>query len=268
MGFHEDLKQSFQDFKEVFIDPLANEIDEKQDTLTPGTGINIVNNVISATAGETGGHTIENSSGTDLITRNTMKFNSPFTATDNAISEITEIGLQQMSSSEIDDIVSPLPNSEFTPRGLNNLDDVNITTPSNGQVLKYNATSKKWENSSSGGGSAASDSSYDNTDSGLEADNLQDAIDEVNSNVSSKQNSTDNSLNTTSKNIVGAINEVNSNVSNKQNSTDNSLNTTSKNIVGAINEVNANKGSTITLGGQSVNVSMTLSGDVLTITTS
>ena len=201
-----------------------------------------------------------------------------------------------MSSSEIDDIVSPLPNSEFTPRGLNNLDDVNITTPSNGQVLKYNATSKKWENSSSGGGSAASDSSYDNTDSGLEADNLQDAIDEVNTNVTSKQNSTDNSLNTTSKNIVGAINEVNSNVSNKQNSTDNSLNTTSKNIVGAINELKtsisskqnstdnslnttsktivgainelkAGKGS-ITLGGQSVNVSMTLSGDVLTITTS
>lgn len=43
-----------------------------------------------------------------------------------------------------------------TPTGgasaINDLTDVNITTPSNGQVLKYNSTSSKWENSNESGG--------------------------------------------------------------------------------------------------------------------
>ena len=29
---------------------------------------------------------------------------------------------------------------------LDELDDVNITTPTDGQILKYNSTSQKWEN--------------------------------------------------------------------------------------------------------------------------
>ena len=69
--------------------------------------------------------------------------------------------------------------------------------------------------------------------------------------MKSKQDKTDNSLETTSKQIVGAINELKSGVDNtytksqsdtalasKQDKTDNSLETTSKQIVGAINELN------------------------------
>ena len=36
---------------------------------------------------------------------------------------------------------------------LNDLTDVDITTPTDGQVLKYNSTSQKWENGTGGGGS-------------------------------------------------------------------------------------------------------------------
>ena len=38
------------------------------------------------------------------------------------------------------------------PDDLNDLSDVNISSPTNGQVLKYNDSTEKWENSSSGGG--------------------------------------------------------------------------------------------------------------------
>lgn len=37
---------------------------------------------------------------------------------------------------------------------LEELEDININTPSNGQVLKYNSTNQKWENGTGGGGSA------------------------------------------------------------------------------------------------------------------
>ena len=39
---------------------------------------------------------------------------------------------------------------------LSDLDDTNISSPTNGQVLKYNGTSSKWENASGGGGGGAS----------------------------------------------------------------------------------------------------------------
>lgn len=38
---------------------------------------------------------------------------------------------------------------------LDDLNDVNLTNPSDGQVLKYNATSSKWENGAGGGGGAS-----------------------------------------------------------------------------------------------------------------
>lgn len=65
---------------------------------------------------------------------------------------------------------------------LAGLTDVDINLPTNGQVLKYNATTEEWVNaneSGGGGGGTASDVSYDNTDSGLQATDVQDAIDEV-----------------------------------------------------------------------------------------
>lgn len=34
----------------------------------------------------------------------------------------------------------------LTVRELNDLDDVEISSPTNGQILKYNSTTKVWEN--------------------------------------------------------------------------------------------------------------------------
>lgn len=58
---------------------------------------------------------------------------------------------------------------------LSDLTDTAITTPSAGQVLKYNSTSSKWEN----GAEAASGVTYSNTSSHLEATDVQGAIDEM-----------------------------------------------------------------------------------------
>ena len=70
---------------------------------------------------------------------------------------------------------------QTNPDALANMTDVDIDTPTNGQVLTYNSTSQKWENAAGGGGStpSASQVSYDNTTSGLTATDVQDAIDEV-----------------------------------------------------------------------------------------
>lgn len=70
---------------------------------------------------------------------------------------------------------------QTNPDALANMTDVEITSPTAGQVLKYNATSQKWENGAGGGGggTSADDVSYDNTTTGLTATNAQDAIDET-----------------------------------------------------------------------------------------
>lgn len=122
--------------------------------------------------------------------------------------------------------------AEHVQSSLNNLTDVALSSPSNGQVLKYNSSTQKWENANeSGGGGSSSladlsdtsiilpgngqvlifdsatskwknqslptptvdgkDVSYDNTDSGLTASNVQDAIDEVNTKVGTKASTTD-----------------------------------------------------------------------------
>ena len=55
---------------------------------------------------------------------------------------------------------------------LSDLDDVNISEPSNGQVLKYNGTSAMWENGTGGGGGASNLSDLDDVDlTGLEDGN-------------------------------------------------------------------------------------------------
>lgn len=67
------------------------------------------------------------------------------------------------------------------PTAFANMSDVDFDNLQNGQVPVWNASSQKWENGSGGGGgSSASQVSYDNTDSGLTATDVQDAIDEVN----------------------------------------------------------------------------------------
>ena len=65
---------------------------------------------------------------------------------------------------------------------LAELEDTTITNVANGQILKYNGTSNKWENADIDE-PVADDVIYDNTDSGLTANNVQDAIDEVNTRV-------------------------------------------------------------------------------------
>ena len=58
---------------------------------------------------------------------------------------------------------------------LNDLTDVDLTSPQNGQVPIYNSTTQKWENSNVSASSVA----YSNSSSGLSATNAQAAIDEV-----------------------------------------------------------------------------------------
>lgn len=59
--------------------------------------------------------------------------------------------------------------------------DVDLSTLSEDDILTYDETTDKWVNA---GARAAEDISYDNTDSGLTATNVQDAIDEVFQSVS------------------------------------------------------------------------------------
>lgn len=67
------------------------------------------------------------------------------------------------------------------PTSISNLTDVDITNITNGQILKYNSTTQKFENANeSGGGGTAASVTYDNTVSGLTADDVQEAIDELN----------------------------------------------------------------------------------------
>ena len=67
------------------------------------------------------------------------------------------------------------------PTSISNLTDVDITGITNGQILKYNSTTQKFENANeSGGGGTAASVTYDNTVSGLTADDVQEAIDELN----------------------------------------------------------------------------------------
>lgn len=143
---------------------IQSEVMDKQNTLTSSNGIDITNNVIStkvdgttiqfnaqgqlvSNASASGGHTIENSSGTELTQRDVMQFSSPFTATDDSTNEKTEIGLLQLASQDIDDVVYPLPSSPVQSDSLADLNDVTISSPANNQVLQYNATAQKWENS-------------------------------------------------------------------------------------------------------------------------
>lgn len=65
---------------------------------------------------------------------------------------------------------------------LSDLGDVYISSPEDGQVLKYDSDSGKWVNSSGGGGGQinASDVFYDsNDDDSFSADNVQDAIHQI-----------------------------------------------------------------------------------------
>lgn len=51
---------------------------------------------------------------------------------------------EKITEDKIEERTSEL--STIPLRLLSELEDVSISNPSNGQVLKYNSTSKKWEN--------------------------------------------------------------------------------------------------------------------------
>lgn len=81
---------------------------------------------------------------------------------------------------------------------LHDLTDVNISLPSDGQALLYDSANNKWVNGDVAG--SASDITYDNTGSGLTATDVQEAIDEIDSNLDTldgKVYKTDDSTETT-----------------------------------------------------------------------
>ena len=83
------------------------------------------------------------------------------------------------------------------------LTDTSISNPTAGQGLIYNATSGKWENGAIGGGGTASATTYNNTTSGLNATNVQDAIDELKSIINSLINMLGDTYDPTSSYSVG-----------------------------------------------------------------
>ena len=138
----------------------------------------------------------------------------------NSLTPNPEIGQQEtltLTAIQIGNDIYRIVGGSGGSETLEDLDDVNITLPSNGQVLKYDAVNEKWVNANESGGSGdavriiltksaydllpaskesdgilyfitdwkdtsigdASNVSYNGTSSGLTATNLQDAIDEL-----------------------------------------------------------------------------------------
>ena len=109
-----------------------------------------------------GGHTIQNTSGTAVTQRTKMRINGAYVHDDSTnqvtdidiVRDMTKAELETLSGDEIEgfqhttdepdelQIDIPIPNE------LNDLDDVNIdeTTLSGNQILTYNNVTKKWEN--------------------------------------------------------------------------------------------------------------------------
>lgn len=58
-----------------------------------------------------GGHTIENASGTDLTQRDTLQFASGFNTTDDSTQEKTVVAPDAMQSSDMEDVITPLPSA-------------------------------------------------------------------------------------------------------------------------------------------------------------
>lgn len=88
---------------------------------------------------------------------------------------------------------------------LATLTDTSISNPTAGQGLVYNTTSGKWENGTIGSasGGSANTITYDNTTSGLNATDVQDAIDELKSIINSLINMLGDTYDPTSSYSVG-----------------------------------------------------------------
>jgi len=122
---------------------IAAGFNEKQNTLTAGSGITIVNDVISATGGGGGGAVIDDTTTALDKTWSSSKISSELSGKQNTLTAGSGISISN-------DVISATGGGGAS--ALDDLTDVDITTPSNGDVLKYNATAQKWENGTGGGG--------------------------------------------------------------------------------------------------------------------
>lgn len=119
--------------------------------------------------GGTGGHTIENASGTDMTDRSNLQFKGATTVSDDSENDRTVVETPIMPSGDMSEIISPLPGPANAPE-LNDNSDVSISSPTNGQVLKYNSTTSKWENDDeSGGGGTGGHTIEDDTGTSMTA---------------------------------------------------------------------------------------------------
>jgi len=99
---------------------------------------------------------------------------------------------------------------------LTELSDVNISSPTDGQVIKYDSNSDEWVNADDEGGGTASDITFDNTGTGLTSTDVQAAIVEVKNDIPTVPDhytATDITYNNaasglTSVNAQGAIDEL------------------------------------------------------------
>lgn len=66
---------------------------------------------------------------------------------------------------------------------LTELSDVAISSPTDGQVIKYDSSSDEWVNADDEGGGTASDITFDNTGTGLTSTDVQAAIVEVKNDI-------------------------------------------------------------------------------------
>ena len=77
-----------------------------------------------------------------------------YTAGDGILIDNDTISTDGFQEGDMDDVVPTLPSPASAP-DLDDLGDVDITSPSNNDVLTYNSTSGKWENGTGGSGSVA-----------------------------------------------------------------------------------------------------------------
>ena len=92
-----------------------------------------------------GGHTIEAPSGTELTQRDTLQFTAPLTASDDTTNEKTVIGVNTTAQLDFSNLTPP-SQAATGVSNLANLDDVAISSVTNGQVLTYNSSTSKWSN--------------------------------------------------------------------------------------------------------------------------
>ncbi len=113
---------------------------------------------INATS-SSGGHTILNNAGTSLTQRNDLQFKGAYSADNNTdaitevnvVREMTKAQFNLLSADEKVGLIHITDESDAAP--LADLPDVNLTSPSNGQVLKYDSTNQEWVNANESGGS-------------------------------------------------------------------------------------------------------------------